>query len=745
MVRPGMARTGGPRWQWLTRVSLVWTLCTGTVTTDGQPMANPVDLAGLQLRAQGDGMEDDSVAMAVVAAAHLLGKEADVGVVSCQLANAFAPSIDLGEDCTSHWHVCAWHAVAGLPAVRRRLGLRIEPLALLNGNWADTTTGPATSRRDCARVLAAAMARGQIILTPGGWEVGLEPRGPHGFVHWGYMGIVTRADTATGVLLGAHLNGFTDNPLGCPDQVWTVGPGTAPVPTHQADVEMLRLAIDRIRGQGAFAPTPRVVNGLAAMDAWIRQMRTVPGFCAPCSGRAGARIGDAANNARRTVAGCTAAAGQLRRIARAEPRATTLLAKAAGRYDQIAHLLSPALEGPVEGRYAAFAGDLLRQQQHADAVLLPIRAELAAAADELEQTLAAMAVRRDDGGVRIEGLPAAPGDGNGYVRGLEAMLTHQGAPVAYDRLMAWSGLAFIAQADTGHRWEGKVDVGWWPLDPWGLVLRLPFLSRAVGFQLLPVGAVDPSVDQATAVREDAPGWYRTQVQPALHRALDAGQPVLGLNDFGYVISGYDSVGDPAPVYGRCARDVQAVAERSPGWPCAVITLGARTAAMDSRAADIGALRFAVALARDQAGPATPAWHDRRYTGHRAFAAWADLLRDETEPVEDRHHANMRGRLLDSRQAAARYLDDLANGTTGPASATLHEAAAAYRDVAEALWRLAPEGLAQGMDRRRAAADGIDSAAVLEEHAVACLERAIPLLSERHAADGTDTDTPDVGE
>ncbi len=50
--------------------------------------------------------------------------------------------------------------------------------------------------------------------------------------------------------------------------------------------------------------------------------------------------------------------------------------------------------------------------------------------------------------------------------------------------------------------------------------------------------------------------------------------------------------------------------------------------MDSRPADTGALRYAVALARDQAVPATPAWRDRRCTGHRALAAWADLLRDE---------------------------------------------------------------------------------------------------------------------
>ena len=93
-------------------------------------------------------------------------------------------------------------------------------------------------------------------------------------------------------------------------------------------------------------------------------------------------------------------------------------------------------------------------------------------------------VRSEGGKVWIENVPLAKGDGNGHVRGLETILAHAGTPVAYERLMGLSGMAFIAQADTGHRWQGTLDVGWWPLDEWGFSLRLYFLGRAIGRDLL---------------------------------------------------------------------------------------------------------------------------------------------------------------------------------------------------------------------------------------------------------------------
>ena len=184
-------------------------------------MASPVDYSRLDLH--GNGMSEDSVSLAAVAAAGLLDREAEYETVVCQSGTAFAPSIDLKEDCTSHWHVCAWHATAGMDAVARRLGLRIAPLPLSAFTDSQTSASAVLEhRRRCVGIIRGAMDRGQVVLVPGGWNLGLDPPGPHGFVHWGMMGIVTEADPVTGRLLGAHLNGYRDNPIDWLGEVWTV-------------------------------------------------------------------------------------------------------------------------------------------------------------------------------------------------------------------------------------------------------------------------------------------------------------------------------------------------------------------------------------------------------------------------------------------------------------------------------------------------------------------------------------------
>ncbi|MFA6111947.1 MAG: hypothetical protein WDA75_24585 [Candidatus Latescibacterota bacterium] len=698
-----------------------------TPANQDQAMTPLVDYARLDLH--GDGMSKDSVSLAVVAAARLLGLEVDYETVFCQSGTAFAPSIDLQEDCTSHWHVCAWHATAGLSAVARRLGLRIEPLPV--PALADTEAMAALAhRRRVAGIVRHAMDRGQVVLVPGGWNLGLDPPGPHGFVHWGMMGIVTEADPATGRLLGAHLNGHRDNLIDQPGQFWAVTRSDGPAAVEEADLAMLRLAVDRIRGEGVFARSERVVNGLEAMDAWIGQMRRVPGFCSSCFAKIGSSTGDAPNNARRMSAGAQAAAGQLRRIAGSSamtPAACDLLESTATRYDRIAILLQPALTGQGGPGYAEFIGDLERQQAHAEQVLVPIKAELAAAVEELEQAVVAMTVRRADGKVWVEGLPPAPGPGDGYIRGLESILAQQSLPVSYDRLMALSGRAFIVQADVEHRWEGKVDVGWWPLDVWGLELRREFLGQAVGCELTAAGAINLTAEEFTQIRDRLPAWYREQVQPQVIRSIDAGRPVLALSDWGFVVTGYDDVADLPPVLGRCGRETKPGQDRCGSWPTGVLLPGRRILPLETRAADVAALQHAVALAHDQAGPFEPQWRDRRFTGQKALTAWASLLRHETEPVEDRHHANMQYRLIDCRQAAVRYLDNLADREEGEAAKGLHQAAGAYGKGIELLSQVRCEGLATSQDQRRELADLVDRLAAEELRAADYLEQSLAAM------------------
>ena len=344
-------------------------------------------------------------------------------------------------------------------------------------------------------------------------------------------------------------------------------------------------------------------------------------------------------------------------------------------------------------------------------------------------------VKRDGNKALIDGVPPARGDGNGYVRGLETVLACIGSPVGYDRLMGLSGMAFIVQADTQHRWEGKVGVGWWPLDPWGLQLRRAFLSRAVGRELAEVGWITCTPEQFVAMRDRLPEVYREHIEPHVKRSINAGRPVLATCDFGFVIAGYDDETRKPPVLGRCGCDTKPKQYYRPdNWPIGLFVSGDRTKPMDRDAADVAALRHAVALAHDRGGPRDAAWRDRRFTGQKAFAAWAALLRNIKEPVEDRHHANMKLNLRWNRTAAVGYLKDVAARHKGKAGDALLQGAATYEQVLELLKQMAPKGLARDAEKRRGLAALVDRIAALELLAAQHMERAIMHMTVKRDGD-----------
>ncbi|MHB1158035.1 MAG: RNA polymerase sigma factor [Phycisphaerales bacterium] len=334
-------------------------------------------------------------------------------------------------------------------------------------------------------------------------------------------------------------------------------------------------------------------------------------------------------------------------------------------------------------------------------------------------------IRNENGKVWIDDVPPAAADGNGYIRGIETMLGHAGTPVDYNRLMGLSGMAFITQVDTGHRWQGVVDAGWWPLDPWGVQLRRDFLGRAVGYELNEVGELSLTAEQFQRISGNLPAWFRQHIEPRVRQTINAGRPVLAVSDFGFVITGYDSATDQPPIWGRCARTTTGEISRCADWPWGVIVLGERTDAMDAGAADIAALRYALSLIRDQAGPSEPQWRDRRFTGQKAFAAWTALLRNMKEPVEDRHHANMRVRLIEQRTAAVAYLRSVASRQQDQTADALRQAAAKYEIMIEHLQATNTDGLSESIEARRALADEIDRIAALELQAAQLMEKAIP--------------------
>jgi len=338
-------------------------------------------------------------------------------------------------------------------------------------------------------------------------------------------------------------------------------------------------------------------------------------------------------------------------------------------------------------------------------------------------------VKREGGRVWIDNVLPAKGGGNGYMRGLECLLAYAGTPVDYDRLMALSGIAFITQADSEHRWEGQIDVGWWPLDPWGLMLRREFLEQAVGYEIQEVGRVNLPVSEFIEIQDRLPEVFREQIEPHVKRSIAAGRPMLATCEFGFVIYGYDEGPDPVPVFGRCGWETENKEYRPGTWPLGLLVLGPRSQPLDIDAADAAALRHAVSLAYDRAGPHEAEFRDRRFTGQKAFAAWSSLLRNMDEPVEDRHHANMKNRLMSNRESAVAYLRSVAERHEADAAESLRQAAATYEQTIGLLSQINPGGLSRDPAKRRELADLVDRIAANERQAPQYIEKALAAMPE----------------
>ncbi len=363
----------------LTRLAL------SAISACGTLPAAAVDLGQLELK--GDGMAEDSVALAVAAAARVLGcSETDREQVWYLSGNAFAPVVNRGEDCTSWWHVEAQWGDRGLDNAAAALGLVAERVAL-PASPADGADAAAEQRRRlaCVQPLRDALAGGAVLVSLGGWEAST----PHGFVPWGWAGIIT-AVLDDGSILGACLNGRRDNPLRHPATVWALRRGSAPASARDSHRRALQLGLARLRGEAPFAAQGKACFGLAAMDAWILQMRTVPGFCPGCQEGGQKGWSDALDNARWLAAAARLTAAGLRTSAEAipEPCREAVLA-AAAHYGRMGVRLQPTLNGQGAEPFAAFVGNLAKQQAFAETVLRPIRTELGLAAADLETALLA--------------------------------------------------------------------------------------------------------------------------------------------------------------------------------------------------------------------------------------------------------------------------------------------------------------------------------------------------------------------
>lgn len=351
------------------------------------------DYATLELN--GNGHRQDSFSLVICEAARLLGREADYETVYCLSSNAFAPAIDLGENCTAWWHVQGRQADKAMNTVADARGLRPERLEMpshgLNPDDSkeELERKALIARKKCAAIVQRKMEVGAVVITDGGWRI----RAEEGFTPWCWWGIITGSSedgTICGACLGANprkAQGFRDRPLDYVGGSWAITRGESSPDPERLYPIMLRQAIERIRGSGPYTAAERPVYGLDAMDAWLSQMVKVP-FCTACA-HAGPKgmAGCAVNNVETTRAGAQAAASYLRRIAPDQTEgARSHLDQAAVHYERIVELLTPA----TWAFYREMLNDAQKQKAHAESTLEPVRAELVAAADAVEQALMSM-------------------------------------------------------------------------------------------------------------------------------------------------------------------------------------------------------------------------------------------------------------------------------------------------------------------------------------------------------------------
>ena len=328
---------------------------------------------------------EDSFSHVLATAANLLGIATDYETVFALSTNAFTPALDPAEDCAAWWHMYGRNIAADAAAMA--LGLAVQPVRLpdidlrYNTPKDQAETLQAEQRRLCSQILREAMADNVVVITDGGWEI----RGPHGYTPWCWWGIITQAMDDKPVL-GATLNSHADNPLHHLEGCWTVRK-VGQLRTADAGVNVLRQAVERIAGRAPFAGL-RVQYGLPAMDLWIDKMRTVPGFCQPCTAKAYRGGACAMTNARAMHRAASHAGHFLRRELPDWPEESQPhLENAAQRYDRMAGLLQPLTTMEQGQGYHTIVGDLDRQRAHARDVLEPVMKEMAGAGEDIRRAL----------------------------------------------------------------------------------------------------------------------------------------------------------------------------------------------------------------------------------------------------------------------------------------------------------------------------------------------------------------------
>lgn len=350
--------------------------------------SHPLDAAHAKIKPDysaltlgGDEHRHDSFSVTMQAVSRMYGRDADYETIYALSSNGFAPAVHPAEGdkafAMMHGRGRCLDLVAGY------LGLDIRKIEFPEApplpkpdprgrTWGTPAYGKWLTERNkvCAKTIREALESGAVVVTDGGWV--------HLYCLWG----VVREAHPDGRIVGTS----QFRPLDTMDHVrsyWAITPASSSLSQEEADRRMLRRAVARIRGdREPFLPGSEIF-GLAAMDLWIRQVEK-PQFQ---EDDPAASVWNASRSALYSYEGANRVSSYLRRRMRTfPPKPRHLLETVAKRYDHIAQLLAPfALS---EEAYASIMGDVAKLRAHAKRDLEPVKAELAAAADDIEQALA---------------------------------------------------------------------------------------------------------------------------------------------------------------------------------------------------------------------------------------------------------------------------------------------------------------------------------------------------------------------
>lgn len=371
--------------------------CLSGVLIDGHLAATVVTkLRGDILSFTGDIYRRDAFSMAMVAACRCFGKAVDYDTVFALSGNGFAPDIRPGEPERSFWPYQGRERNLDLVCSALGLSYRAFNVAQAPSGGCPSSFPKAADQMDEWRAtyrspvideVERIWANGEALLSMGEWFY--TPQ-----VCWTEWGFVTSTDMhgsrrrPDGGLYGYASNGRGDNEVDFVRDGYVLGLRSAPTRATDTDRQILKRASDRIMGKLS-AGDREIVFGVKALDAWVKSMVEVKGFCPGCYSRDPANTWHcAADVAVPTVEGSRFSATWLRALAdKKDGRSAAHLRAAANHYDRIVALFEPALrhEGPES--YRAITGDLQKQRAHAEKVLRPVRAELSAAGREMQTAL----------------------------------------------------------------------------------------------------------------------------------------------------------------------------------------------------------------------------------------------------------------------------------------------------------------------------------------------------------------------